>query len=66
MLRIALATSAIVTLAACTGTDGERATAGALTAATAAAITDNNVATAAAAGAAAGALCDEAGVCEDG
>ncbi len=65
MLRIAALTLSLTALAACTGTDGQRAAAGAFTGATAALVLDRDPVTGAALGAAAGALCDDAGVCED-
>lgn len=65
MLRVSALVLSLAALSACTATDGERAIAGAFTGATIAAVTNGNIATGAAVGAAAGALCDEAGVCED-
>ena len=54
-----VAFAAILGLAACEGTDAERALIGGAGLATAAAATDNDVATAAAIGIAAGAFCDD-------
>ncbi|KNG92529.1 hypothetical protein [Pseudaestuariivita atlantica] len=63
MHKLAISLAALAALSACETPDGQRATAGALTGATAALILDGNVATATAAGAAAGALCDDVGLC---
>ncbi len=58
-----LAISLVGALAGCLENDGQRAMAGAAGGALIADATDNNVVAGAAIGGAAGALCDDAGVC---
>lgn len=54
----------VATVAACGDTDTERALSGAAIGAVVADVLDENVVAGAAVGGAAGALCDDAGVCE--
>ncbi|MEM9350650.1 MAG: hypothetical protein AAGA47_10335 [Pseudomonadota bacterium] len=61
--KIIFAISASAALSGCLDTDGERALAGAGAGAIVAETTGGNVLAGAAVGAAAGALCDDAGVC---
>lgn len=61
--KISLALVGAALLAGCQLNEGERTIAGAATGAVIADVTGNNVLVGAAAGAAAGALCDDAGVC---
>jgi osmotically inducible lipoprotein OsmB len=56
--------AAALSVSACTTADLERAGVGAIIGGGAAAVTGGNVATGVAAGAAAGALCDDAGICQ--
>ncbi|MEM9436962.1 MAG: hypothetical protein AAGA15_07965 [Pseudomonadota bacterium] len=62
-IKIIFAVSAFAALAGCLDTDGERALVGAGAGAVVAETTGGNVLAGAAVGAAAGALCDDAGVC---
>lgn len=62
-IRLLVALSAVGALAGCMSNDSQRALAGAAGGAIIADVADTNVAAGAAIGAAAGALCDDAGLC---